>query len=455
MPLEIGYRNNKIIFPEFHCNCGSVHNHPDIDIYIGSDILKNCHDYIKDRKLGTKAVLVADRTTYAVAGKYVQKLLSENGLQITLCLLEREDELEPDETALGEVLLSMDKDTGFLIGVGSGSITDVTRYVAFCTGRPFAVVGTAPSMDGYTSVVAPLLFNGQKVNKPASYPKVIICDIDIMKNAPYNMFISGVGDVLGKYIAKADWILGNIINGEVYCPVCADIVMQAVEKCTAGIDEIRDRTEKGAKNLIEALILAGMTILVLGNTRPVASVEHNMAHYWEMVKLAAGEKAPSHGTAVGVGTIYSLLFYEMLIKIDPSAINKDEILKRALTRQQREQEMIRSYGRKIGEAIMHDNPEDFLDQAEQGRRIDAVINGFERIREEMRFLPSVTEMATIMKKLGAPVNASEINVDDKLLALTLKCSKDYRSRYNAAKTLSELGILDKCIEDILNKNQLI
>ena len=107
----------------------------------------------------------------------------------------------------------MEQDIEFFISVGSGSITDLTRFVAFHTGRPFVAVGTAASMDGYTSVISALLFNGLKVNKPGACPKIIKCDIDIMKDAPLPMFISGVGDVLGKYIAKADWILGNIING--------------------------------------------------------------------------------------------------------------------------------------------------------------------------------------------------------------------------------------------------
>lgn len=35
-----------------------------------------------------------------------------------------------------------------------------------------------------------------------------------------HLIASGVGDVLGKYIAKADWQLGQVINGEPCCP-CA------------------------------------------------------------------------------------------------------------------------------------------------------------------------------------------------------------------------------------------
>ena len=50
------------------------------------------------------------------------------------------------------------------------------------------------------------------------------------------MVCSGVGDVLGKYIAKADWMLGSVINGETYCGLCGDIVTGAIEKLLQNID---------------------------------------------------------------------------------------------------------------------------------------------------------------------------------------------------------------------------
>lgn len=448
MALEIQYSAHKLIFPKFDCNCGYPHGTPDLDIYIGAGILKDCAGYIKSRNLGLKAVLVADNITYPIAGKYIEKLLTESGFRITLCLLERKEELKPDETALGEVLLSMDDDTEFFISVGSGSVTDVTRYVAFNTGRPFVCIGTAPSMDGYTSVVAPLLFNNTKVNKPALYPQVIICDLDIMKSAPPAMFVSGIGDVLGKYVAKADWKLGNIINNEAYCPMCADFVIGAVQKCVENIDEIQHRTEKGTRVLIETLIMAGVTIMIIGNTRAVASVEHNMSHCWEMMKLAAKETPPSHGTAVGVGTVYSLKFFEQFTKLEPSKLDKSEIEKNRLSHNQREEFMIRCYGEKAGKSIMRENPKDFIDWSEQERRIDAMIENWGTIKRELKLLPSSLEMIKLLKKLGAPTTAKELGINSQFLDTSLQCAKDYRDRYSVCKALDELGVLHSAVNCI-------
>ena len=94
-------------------------------------------------------------------------------------------------------------------------------------------------------------------------------------------------------------MIGSIINGETYCDVCGQIVTDAVEKLLANIPAIRARTEEGIRILIEALLLSGVTIMIVGHTRAVASVEHNIAHYWEMMQLLHGHHPPAHGASVG------------------------------------------------------------------------------------------------------------------------------------------------------------
>lgn len=450
MPVNIDYDNNrKLVIPKIECDCGMPHENPDIDIYIGSNIINNCVKYIDARNFGKNAVLVADLITYKIAGKKVEDLLQQAGYSISLCLLEREKELEPDESAIGEIMYTLEKKTDFLIAVGSGSINDLTRYVAVNIKKPFVSVGTAPSMDGYTSVVAPLLNRGLKINKPATYPKVLICDLEIMRNAPYPMLLSGFGDVLGKYIAIADWRVGRIINGETYCPVAVDIVDQAVRKCVDNIDGIKAKSEVGVQSLIEALILAGLTILMIGHTRPVASVEHNMAHYWEMMKLLRKEHAPSHGTAVGVATGYVVKFYEEFLKLNPANLNKAEIKAKRLAREAREKFLCEKYGSKFAASIIKENPDDFLTWEEQERRIDAFIQNFDLIKKEVALVPSWPEVKAIYQRLGSPITAAEIGIDDRLLEDTMFCAKDYRSRYTIFKTADEIGVLDEIVAKVL------
>ena len=123
-------------------------------------------------------------------------------------------------------------------------------------------------MDGYASAVAPLLHRGLKIQRPAVCPEIIVCDLDVLATAPMHMIASGVGDVLGKYIAKADWELGAIINGEPCCPVCVEMVTNAVNALVDNVDEIARKTEKGMRILIEALLLAGPKLFLLTRRNP-------------------------------------------------------------------------------------------------------------------------------------------------------------------------------------------
>ena len=196
-----------------------------------------------------------------------------------------------------------------------------------------------------------------------------MCDTEILRTAPLAMVCSGVGDVLGKYIAKADWMIGSIINGETYCDVCGEIVTGAVTKLLDNVDAIRSRTEEGIRVLIEALLLSGVTIMIVGHTRAVASVEHNIAHYWEMMQLLHGHHPPAHGASVGVATLLCWPLFTRFAKEDLQALDIEAIRQTRISREAREQWMLKAFETEAAQSIMRDNPEDFLPWDEQLRRI--------------------------------------------------------------------------------------
>lgn len=449
MGIDIRYAANKLLLPEIHCDCGLNHGVPDIDIYIGRGLIDKLPGYLRQRQLGTNLVLVTDNIVYEVAAKNALAVLENAGYNVNLCLLERDCPLIPNETALGEILLTMDNSTEFLLAVGSGSITDLTRYAAHVSKKPFAAVGTAASMDGYTSVVAPLTFGNLKVNKPAGFPKVLVCDLDIMSQAPYHMFLSGFGDVIGKYMAKADWLLGSIINQEVVCPACIDIVTQAVEQCIKNVDQIKNRTVEGTRALIEGLILSGLTILIIGHTRPVASNEHSMAHYWEMMQLQAGVEPPQHGLSVGVATVYCLQFFERYFELDPEKFRLEEAKAAYLQPEQQTQLVLDKFGAKIGSAIIRDNDQIGIGWPEVERRFHALKAKHDQIRRQLAFLPKARQILEIFRKLGYPWPAKAIGIDDRLLFNSLMYAKEYRNRYTVFKSAHEVGVLDKLVAQVI------
>ena len=46
----------------------------------------------------------------------------------------------------------------------------------------------------------------------------------ILRAAPIELVRSGVGDILAKYIALADWRMAHMMTGEYFCPEIHDLM---------------------------------------------------------------------------------------------------------------------------------------------------------------------------------------------------------------------------------------
>lgn len=440
----VRYENDgRMIIEGIECSCGCKHMKPNQDIYVGEGLIERLPEYISRRGLGKNCVLACDDNTYPIAGKAAAEVLTAAGYHVTLCCMHREGRLEPDEHSVGEVLLSMTEKTELLIAVGSGSITDTVRVCAMRTGLPYCIVGTAPSMDGYTSVVAPLILRRVKIHRDAKPAELIVCDLSVLATAPLSMIASGVGDVLGKYIAIAEWKISELVTGETYCPVCGGMVKAAVTELMENIPDIANKTPRGIKILIEALLVSGTTILMIGKTRAVAGVEHNIAHSWEMVQLLAGEVPPSHGAAVGAATCICLPIFKRFLGEDLSKVDTAERVKNAFTYEQYRSAMLKLYGSIAGEELIIENPPERLTDAELAERIDRIKANEKGIRAAIEELPSAESVIAAMKALGAPVTAAELDVPETLEKLSIRYGVYYRARYSLFRLMEECGLADK------------
>lgn len=88
-------------------------------------------------------------------------------------------------------------------------------------------------MDGFCSKVAAMTWRGFKKTIPAAAPALVVADTDIIKKAPARLVKSGIGDILAKYTALADWKISSLLTGEALCPKIYDMV-KAARGCGCG-----------------------------------------------------------------------------------------------------------------------------------------------------------------------------------------------------------------------------
>ncbi len=447
MNIDIIKRDGTISIKNLQCDCGYEHHTPDIGIHIKHGITDGCPDLIAASDLGKSVLIIADGNTWDIAASTVEKRLTAAGYSCRVCVLPG-GKVEPVPEMTQTILGSLGG-ADFLLGVGSGVITDLTRQAAYKAGLPFAVFGTAASMDAYTSVTSSMAVNGMKVSHPGKAAKLLMFDPAVLASAPMLMQAGGVGDMLAKYSVIVDWKLGSAVSGETFCPLCEHILLKALDNCYTNIEEIAMRSEKGMEALIESLILGGLTMLIVGETRPCSSLEHNIAHYLEMCHLAYGTPAPSHGISAGLGLLYALMFHDILKNVDIAGIDKESIKKGRMTREEKRALINDCFPEGVGEDVMRVNKYWYFEWPDHERRIDSIIKYHEQYKKDCGILPDYRDIAKTYGLFGAPKSATEAGIDAGLLKKALLCTKDFRPRYNCATALSELGMLEESVERVL------
>lgn len=302
-------------YNNFKCVCGKTHNFSS-KVITGHDILDKIPEVCDEYK-AKNTFLLCDKNTYMAAGKKVIEALKNTGKRVTEYIYNG-DKVVPDETAVGRAILNFDLNCDVIIGVGSGVINDIGKIVANVANKPYFIVATAPSMDGYAAASSSMERDGVKTTVKSKAPDVIIGDLNVLKNAPIKMFLSGLGDMLAKYVALCEWNISKIIVDEYYCDEIDTLVRIALNKCVKNADKLISRDQEAVQAVFEGLIISGAAMEYAGISRPASGIEHYISHIIDMRSVALGKPSETHGIQCAIGTLYALKLYERLIMVTPN-----------------------------------------------------------------------------------------------------------------------------------------
>jgi len=303
---------NELLKGKTDCACGMQHTCAIESVIIENGAINHLPELVEKYN---HILLVADQNTYEVGGKKTQELLGDK-LENTLVYQSGSHFLVPNEDAIAKMEKEMSDETDLIIGVGSGVIQDTCKYVSFIHKLPYFIVATAPSMDGYASVGAAMIINSMKITYDAHVPAAIIGDVDMLKTAPIDMIKSGYGDIIGKYSALNDWKLSHVINGEYICDYVYDLTYEMIEKTLQISDGILNREDESIKTLMEALVVVGIAMSFVGNSRPASGSEHHLSHFFEIVGLLNDEPYFNHGIDVVYSTVMTQRLREQILALD-------------------------------------------------------------------------------------------------------------------------------------------
>ena len=305
----------------------------------------------------------------------------------------------------------------YLIAVGAGTVHDLTRYCASRRGIPFVSCPTAASVDGFCSSVAAMTMHGAKKTIPAAAPKLVAADPEIIAEAPAFLAASGFGDMMGKYIALSDWEISNILTGEFYCRAVAELMREALELTAASADGIGRHERPAVEKLTFGLLLSGVAMQLMGNSRPASGAEHHISHMIEMRPEGLGLSSSAlHGEKVGVGTILASGEYHRLAACENPSW-RDYTPYGA-------EELRAVYGEALAEELIQENRDDAASRLSPG----LLAESWDAVREVVSRIPAPEKLRELYGRVHAMTEMEELGIPRTALPAILDCSPAVRNR---------------------------
>ncbi len=271
---------------------------------------------------GRKAVVVADKNTWRVAGSKVFEALAEAGIPTEKYLFQ-EDEFHADWDHIEELDRVLDSTGAIAVSVGSGTINDLCKLCSHHHQQSYLTVPTAASVDGYTSFGASITYQNAKQTFECAAPTAILADLGVLADAPKWMAASGYADLAAKVPAGAEWMIADLMGTEPIIPAAWDILYPRLHAYLSDPEGIARGDHQAIADIFEGLTMSGFAMQAARSSRPASCCEHLFSHILDMTHHRFHGKLQSHGIQVAVGTLTMCAIFDELFKFDLTKLDVD------------------------------------------------------------------------------------------------------------------------------------
>lgn len=421
-------------------------------VVVGAGALDAIVDCFYDCFGRVPAVVVADENTYQAAGERVAHQFSTATHQNVKPFVFDDANLYAEYAHMERLREFLAQSNAVAIAVGSGTINDLVKLASGECGRPYMSVGTAASMDGYTSFGASVMRNGHKQTLPCPAPLAVVIDLDVIAAAPPRLNAAGYADLLAKVPAGADWLIADALRIEPINLHAWSLVQDRLREWISDPEGVRRGDRRALVGLMEGLIMTGLAMQYCGTTRPASGAEHQFSHLWDMQHHTHDGSVPLHGEKVGIGSIAVAAVYERVLQQDAETINLDaDTIRRSWpTWDDIEADTRRSYSDPLlAEEIVGQQRAKYIDFDELRARRTRLRECWEDLRTKLQqHLLTADQTRELLQKVGAPYHPEQIGISRERLHESYRLAQQIRSRYTVLDLVFQTGWWGDCVDGL-------
>jgi glycerol-1-phosphate dehydrogenase [NAD(P)+] len=395
------------------------------------------------------AAIVADENTFAAAGRDVDDSFRRAGHARARPFV-FDPHVAAEYDCVRELQAALAAVEAVPVAVGSGTLNDLTKLAAHRLNRPYMVVGTAASMDGYTAYGASITRAGSKQTFDCPAPRAVLADLDVIAGAPAWMNASGYADLLAKVAAGADWIVADAAGAEPIDPAVWDTVQGFLHSWVGSPDGIARNDPACLRRLVYGLLMSGFAMQAARSSRPASGAEHQFSHLWDMQHHTHHSAAPSHGFKVGIGTLASLVLYDNLLDRDFGHLDVERAVESWPAPEAVEARITELFG-----------PGELVDKAREETRAKSVArdtlrvqlvrlrDGWPGLRKRLdhQRIPFRTAQQ-MLRDAGCPCEPEQIGISRDRLRLSYEQAYYIRRRFTVLDFAQRTGVLGAALEDL-------
>ena len=416
---------------------------------LGQGILGRVPALFNEYFPGRKAVLVADRNTWRVAGAEVFEALQAAGIPMQKFLIE-EDEFHADWDHI-EVLDKVLDDTGAVaVSVGSGTINDLCKLTSHHHKQSYLTVPTAASVDGYTSFGASITYQNAKQTFDCPAPVAVVADVDVIAAAPKDMTAAGYADLAAKVPAGAEWMIADVVGAEPIIPEAWHVLQDCLDELLSDPAGVAAGEPSAVAGLFEGLILSGFAMQAARSSRPASCCDHLFSHILDMTHHRYKGKFVSHGFQVAIGTLTMCAVFDEFLKYDLSDLDVDACVDAWPSLADEQSRALKIFENFPAPRLGYENiTKKYGDAAEVRRQLEAVRACWPSLRERLAGqVWSFAKMQECFKIAGAPYEPEHIGITRADIRDMFPIVQLMRWRYNLLDLAKRGRFYDKLVTSV-------